>query len=425
MNISTKMSAVALSLCGLLSLNAAAETQENLYDFVNNNLNLEYATNADWDNPTKGVISGQTIRQGDVVLTAVDGSSKSNQYVERSAGKYLTIGGKITLTADEGRAITAITFTVQNYKFFLEAQAGNGTLNSDTYQWTGNSTAITFDNENAANEWGTQSMIKSILVVTDDANADTYTPAVTEYAEVASIAEFKALEVGTAAKLMLNNAQVNGVDFDGTVYVEDATAAVEFYDLGLDLSRNDVLNGYIYVKRGQYFYDDDPEDDVPGRERAQAVPDALTSMDDVTVTSDNVLVPTTFELADLLNDENISKLAKVENVTLAAAGRFHTITVDDQQLYVRDKLGYLPQDFVMPDDGSIVTVTGIFTWNGMRYEMLLTDVQLQSATGVETLRVSKASDADIISVMGMNMGRDASVLPAGIYVQNGRKFIVK
>ena len=297
MNIITKFS--ALALLAAWQLTATAATQENVYDFANNNLNLEVATPADWENPDKGVISGQELRQGDVVLTAVDGAKTNRMWRTNAGVTYLQVGGKITITADQGRAITGITFEVQNYKFFLEAQAGNGALDATSYVWSGNSTAITFDNENAANEWNTQSLLLKMTVVTDDANDDTYTPDATTYVEVGSIAEFNALEVGTLARLALNNAQVNGVDWSAA-FVEDATGAVEFDGLNLDLQRGDILNGYIYVKRGQFYYDEDPDDDVAGRERPQATNDALTSADTYTKTSGNELQPTLFTMGELL-----------------------------------------------------------------------------------------------------------------------------
>lgn len=56
MNFITKIGAIAL-LCGG-QLTANATTQENVYDFAGNNLNLEVATPADWEDATKGVISG-------------------------------------------------------------------------------------------------------------------------------------------------------------------------------------------------------------------------------------------------------------------------------------------------------------------------------------------------------------------------------
>ena len=418
MNFITKIGAIAL-LCGG-QLTANATTQENVYDFAANNLNLEVATPADWEDATKGVISGQELRQGDVVMTAVDGAKTNRMWRTNAGVTYLQVGGKITITADEGRAITGITFTVQNYKFFLEAQAGNGSLDANNYVWTGNSTAITFDNENAGNEYNTQSLLLTMVVTTDDANDDTYTPLATTYVEVGSIAEFNALEVGTLAKLALNNAQVNGVDWSAA-FVEDATGAVEFDGLNLDLLRGDILNGYIYVKRGQFYYDDDPSDDVPGRERPQATNDVLTSADTYTMTRGNELQPTEFTMPELLNDANFSKLISLRNVSITKNGRFYVAEADGEQVRVNDMLGYLPLDFVMPENGEKCDITGIFSWNGLAYQIYLTSVKINTAiTSVDVDTIVKESP--VYNFMGREM---RGTLPAGIYIQNGRKFIVR
>lgn len=418
MNFITKIGALAL-LCGG-QLTANATTQENVYDFAANNLNLEVATPADWEDATKGVISGQELRQGDVVMTAVDGAKTNRMWRTNAGVTYLQVGGKITITADEGRAITGITFTVQNYKFFLEAQAGNGSLDANNYVWTGNSTAITFDNENAANEYNTQSLLLTMVVTTDDANDDTYTPLATTYVEVGSIAEFNALEVGTLAKLALNNAQVNGVDWSAA-FVEDATGAVEFDGLNLDLLRGDILNGYIYVKRGQFYYDDDPSDDVPGRECPQATNDVLTSADTYTMTRGNELQPTEFTMPELLNDANFSKLISLRNVSITKNGRFYVAEADGEQVRVNDMLGYLPLDFVMPENGEKCDITGIFSWNGLAYQIYLTSVKINTAiTSLDVDTIVKESP--VYNLMGREM---RGTLPAGIYIQNGRKFIVR
>lgn len=418
MNIITKLGALAL-LC-TWQLTASAATQENVYDFANNNLNLEVATPADWEDPDKGVISGQELRQGDVVLTSVDGAKPNRMWRTNAGVTYLQVGGKITITADEGRAITSITFGVQNYKFFLEAQAGNGELDAVNYVWSGNSTAITFDNENAANEYGTQSLLLSMTVVTDDANDQTYTPDATTYVEVASIAEFNALEVGTLARLALNNAQVNGVDWSAA-FVEDATGAVEFDGLNLDLQRGDILNGYIYVKRGQFFYDEDPDDDVPGRERPQATNDDLTSADTYTKTSGNELQPTLFTMSELLNDANFSKLVALNNVAIGLNGRFYVAEAEGLTVRVNDNLGYLPQGYELPENGEVRNITGIFSWNGIAYQIYLTSVEIP--TGVTTINVNDSdNNAPVFDLYGRQM---QGTLPAGIYIKNGRKFIVR
>lgn len=418
MNIITKISAVAL-LCSW-QLSASAATQENVYDFAGNNLNLEVATPADWENPTKGVISGMELRQGDVVLTSVDGAKVNRMWQTNAGVTYLQVGGKLTITADAGRAITGITFEVQNYKFFLEAQAGNGELDAVNYVWNGNSTAITFDNENAANEYNTQSLLLKMTVTTDDANDQTYTPDATTYVEVGTIAEFNALEVGTLAKLSLNNAQVNGVDWSAA-YVEDATGAVEFDGLNLDLERGDILNGYIYVKRGQFYYDEDPDDDQPGRERPQATNDALTSTDTFTKTSGNTLQPTLFTMSELLNDANFSKLVAVNNVTIGLSGRFYIAEAEGLQVRVNDMLGYLPEGTAIPDDGQVCNITGIFSWNGIACQIYLTS--LERTTAVARVGVDNAdADAQVFDLMGRPV---QGSLPAGIYIKNGRKFIVR
>lgn len=418
MNIITKLGALAL-MC-TWQLTASAATQENVYDFANNNLNLEVATPADWEDPDKGVISGQELRQGDVVLTSVDGAKPNRMWRTNAGVTYLQVGGKITITADEGRAITSITFGVQNYKFFLEAQAGNGELDAVNYVWSGNSTAITFDNENAANEYGTQSLLLSMTVVTDDANDQTYTPDATTYVEVASIAELNALEVGTLARLALNNAQVNGVDWSAA-FVEDATGAVEFDGLNLDLQRGDILNGYIYVKRGQFYYDEDPDDDVPGRERPQATNDALTSADTYTKTSGNELQPTLFTMSELLNDANFSKLVALNNVAIGLNGRFYVAEAEGLTVRVNDNLGYLPQGYELPENGEVRNITGIFSWNGIAYQIYLTSVE--QPTGVTTINVNDSdNNAPVFDLYGRQM---QGTLPAGIYIKNGRKFIVR
>ncbi len=419
MNIITKFGAIAL-MCAW-QLNASATTQENLYDFANNNLNLEVATPSDWEDPTKGVISGQELRQGDVVLTSVDGAKVNRMWRTNAGVTYLQVGGKITITADEGRAITGITFTVQNYKFFLEAQEGNGSLDANSYVWTGNSTAITFDNENAANEYNTQSLLLTMTVTTDDANDETYTPDAATYVDVNSIAEFNALEVGTLAKLSLNNAQVNGVDWSAA-FVEDATGAVEFDGINLNLERGDILNGYIYVKRGQFYFDEDPDDDVPGRERPQATNDALTSADTFTMTSGNELQPTVFTMGELLNDANFSKLVALNNVSITLNGRFYYAEADGEQVRVNDMLGYLPQGTEIPQNGEACNITGIFSWNGMAYQIYLTDLEL-TPTAITTVDAdTNDSQAPVYDLMGRRMH---GALPAGIYIKNGRKFIVR
>lgn len=413
----TRLSAIAFLAGAMMSISAKAETRENLYDFANNNLNLEVATPADWENATKGVISGQEIRQGDVVLTAVDGAKVNRMWCTNAGVQYLQVGGKITLTADNGRAITGVTFTVQNYKFFLESETGNGSLDAESYVWTGNSTAITFDNENAANEYNTQSLLLTMTVTTNDADENTYTPAETSYVDCADIAEFLALEVGTLARLSLNNAQVNGAYWGGT-FVEDATGAVQV-TANILVNRNDILNGTICLKRDHDDFDEDHI--IPC-----AAGDALTSLDDVTITSDNTLVPTTMTVDGVADDANFSRLVKVENVTITKPSRFYFITTSDgENIQLVDQMnvgGYDLEEFV----GKTVNVTGVLTWNMTRYAIFPTEVVEPQPTAVTTVNAASDAEADVYTISGINLGKvSLNSLPAGIYIQAGKKHLVR
>lgn len=415
MKQSTKLSALSLLAFAMMSMSAQAVTQENVYDFANNNLGLEVATPNDWEDPTVGVISGLEIRQGDVVLTSVDGAKVNRMWRTNGGVQYLQVGGKLTVTADEGRAITSVTFDVQNFKFFMQAQEGNGTLDADNYVWTGNSTSITFDNKNAANKYNTQSLLLCMTVVTDDADENTYSPTGDEYAECANIAEFLALEVGSSAKLTLNNAQVNGTYWGGT-FVEDATGAIQVM-ANINVNRNDVLNGVIYLKRGQDDFDE--EHIIPTAEG-----DALTSLDEVTISPNGMLMPTVVSIDDLAVDENMSKLVKVLNVTVTKPGRFYFITTaDGENIQLVDQMNVGTYDLENYVDKTI-DVTGVFTWNMMRWAIFPTIIEDGVNTAVTNLIADDAVDGDVFTITGINLGKaDVNTLPAGMYIQGGKKFI--
>lgn len=417
MRISTKLSALALLAGAMMSMNAHAETQENLFDFANNNLDLEVATPADWEDPTIGVISGMEIRQGDVVLTSVDGSKVNRMWRTNGGVQYLQVGGKITITADEGRAITMVDFDVQNYKFFLEAQEGNGALDAENYVWNGNVTSITFDNENAANEYNTQTLLLAMTVYTDDADENTYSPTGSEYAECANIGEFLALEVGTAAKLTLNNAQVNGAYWGGT-FLEDATGAIQV-NANINVARNDVLNGIIYLKRAQDDFDTDHI--IPTADN-----DVNTSLDEVTITSNNTLTPTLMDIDALPDNGNMSMLVEVRGAVITKPDRFYFITTTEgENIQLVDQMNvgtYDLEEFI----GKEVNVIGVFTWNMMRWAIFPTSVVEKTNTAVTTIVADEDIDGDVYTITGINLGKaDLGTLPAGLYIKNGKKYLKK
>lgn len=416
MKISTRFSAMALLAGALMSFTAQAETKTNVFDFKNNPQGWPSATALEYfDDPTAGNVPAEGYVVGDVTMTATNGNS--NTYLR--TGSYLIIdeNGTITFKASDGRAITGIVFTDKSGKFMLTAEEGNGTLTDHT--WTGNATAVTLTS--AVNDLATKTWLVDATVTTDDANADTYTP-VEAPTVCDNIAAFIALEPGKSGKLMLNNARVGYVDWNST-YIEDETGAIELYKVrALQLTTGDVLTGSVVLKRSQLLiYDEQVEEEEPGREKPEAAADALTTADDLAITAGTPM-PTVMTLAQLVDDANFSRLVKLENVTLTKPGRFAVLDVDGYLVNVKDMF-FLGID--IPVDEPVKSITGIYTWDGSRPAIYVTEV-VDQATGIADVQAQPITDGNVYTITGICLGKvDLSTLPAGLYIRDGKKHLVR
>lgn len=416
MKISTRFSAMALLAGALMSFTAQAETQTNVFDFKNNPQGWPSATALEYfDDPTAGNVPAEGYVVGDVTMTATNGNS--NTYLR--TGSYLIIdeNGTITFKASDGRAITGIVFTDKSGKFMLTAEEGNGTLTDHT--WTGNATAVTLTS--AVNDLATKTWLVDATVTTDDANADTYTP-VEAPTVCDNIAAFIALEPGKSGKLMLNNARVGYVDWNST-YIEDETGAIELYKVrALQLTTGDVLTGSVVLKRSQLLiYDEQVEEEEPGREKPEAAADALTTADDLAITAGTPM-PTVMTPAQLVDDANFSRLVKLENVTLTKPGRFAVLDVDGYLVNVKDMF-FLGID--IPVDKQLTSVAGIYTWDGSRPAIYVTEI-VDQATGIADVQAQPATDGNVYTITGICLGKvDLSTLPAGLYIRDGKKHLVR
>ena len=90
-----------------------------------------------------------------------------------------------------------------------------------------------------------------------------------------------------------------------------------------------------------------------------------------------------------------------------------------EQVRVNDMLGYLPQGFEIPENGEICNITGIFSWNGLAYQIYLTSIE--TPTAISNINVDNSdNEAPVFDIMGRQMH---GTLPAGIYIKNGKKII--
>ena len=71
-----------------------------------------------------------------------------------------------------------------------------------------------------------------------------------------------------------------------------------------------------------------------------------------------------------------------------------------------------------------VTVTGVFTWNMMRWAIFPTSVAESQDTGLTDLTEDTAASSDVYTITGINLGQvEINSLPAGFYIVNGKKVI--
>ena len=294
-----------------------------------------------------------TLTAGDVTLTPTQGSAAQPvRYMEVNDEKYLQVrpGAILKVTAVEGQSIRQITAVMRTGSFDFTPNIG--TLVEGT--WTGNATEVTLTNTSA------MATFFGITVTTDIADAETETPEVKLYdVEANSIAEFNALEAGVVAKLTLTDAQINGFDaIFNTYFIEDATGATQLVGLPIKAVKGNRLSGSIIGKK-QY-------DEWTYAHQMQSTEG--TTAETVTI-GEGILSATTLTIAAASNEANVSKLVKLENVTIEKVGRFWYAKSGDEQIQIYDMFGVLNTDAYPAKAKSI---TGIVYYNAVRWAIVPT-----------------------------------------------------
>ena len=173
------------------------------------------------------------------------------------AGKYNSFGlrnitensGIITFEAYNVDVLMSIAFTNDSYRLSVGKQ-----LQLTTVQDPESATVVlSFASDNDAVATVDDSGIVTALsegvahitVTANNKLTATCTVTVTPYNEVPDIASFCALNEGDDASLLLTNAQVLYV-YDGDIYLRDTSGSLILSGTGLNVSKNDVLNGSIF-----------------------------------------------------------------------------------------------------------------------------------------------------------------------------------
>lgn len=227
----------------------------------------------------------------------------------------------------------------------------------------------------------------------------------------ANIAAFKALEDGTVAELTLTDAVVtfvNGKD----MYVTDATGSIDFYNCNLSYTAGQKLNGKIKVK--YTVYKSTPEAIEPSENNLTAT-DGEATPQEVAVSS--------VDINKVCDYVKISGKVKVLEETSGdkTFTNYYIADESDNKVMIYRKWKSLDgTDVTTLNDGDEATITGIVVPFNDTVEIAVTAME-STSSGIENINAEITDDAPIFNIAGQRVEKAVK----GIYIQNGKKFIVK
>ena len=263
--------------------------------------------------------------------------------------------------------------------------------------------------------------MKSCYIVSINGKTEDVTPPSTETAS--SLADLKTKTSGTVIELTLTNAVVvkswtsnNG---NTQVFVRENGTAVQFYNIGFDLSDGDVLNGKLTAT--YKIYNNNPE--FEGNDQ--------TNTDNLQIgASPAAPQPKEISIADA--KDNACDLVHISNVAIStqtpeakatrAADKFYAI--DDSDNYIQLYNGFHDENY---DDltGYVRDTYG----EGVKGIVVMTRsdgpelyiIAMDSAAGVGAITIPLNTNAPIYNMGGQRVSKAVK----GVYIQDGKKFVVK
>lgn len=375
---------------------------------------------------------GYTLKSGDFTFTAVKNNGGTAP-TQNSNSKDLRHYAKNTLTIT-GAKMTKIVFAMSDagLKQWADITASEGKITIDkdakttTWENATGSTAITLT-VGDENKYGTKADKKagqfdiSSVVITSDGQGGGETPTPpAEETKAENIAAFKALASGTTATLTLKDAQVVYKNVYTTksgatnteYYVRDASGAIQFFNTGLDLKVNQILNGTVEVKYS-------PFNDMP-----EAAKSTNTSAEKLTITDGEAAVPTKVTVADLATDKYLCDLVTVENVNITTEeeGNYtnNYLVSGDDKVMIYDKF----KTNVTISEGEGYDVTGVLVTAKLSGKIVkeLAPISAPVPTGINNITTEAAdANAPAYNLSGQRVGKNAK----GVLIKNGKKYVVK
>ena len=225
-------------------------------------------------------------------------------------------------------------------------------------------------------------------------------------------------------KLTLNNAEVvhawesnNG---NKQVFVRDKTAACQFYNIGFDLAKGDILNGSITAK--YTLYNGNPEMTTPVADNSLSISKGPAEPQPQKIT----IADAKNYLCDLVEISNVSLIevqpeSSAKGTRAEAQPKYYIVDDSDNQLQLYNGFHDSAYDdlheFLDQTDKTIVK--GIIISTKTDPELYI--VEIVTPAGVNGITADTKANGPIYNVAGQRVNKAVK----GVYIQNGKKFVVK
>ena len=328
-------------------------------------------------------------------------------------------GGVITFDAYDVDVLTSISFTSDSYRLSIGSRLQLTTVQdpesaSCTCVFTSDNEAVATVDANGM----VTALSEGTCHITVTANGkltDTCTVLVTQLTVAPDIASFIAMEEGIDVLLTLTNAQVLYA-YSGDIYLRDASGCLLLSGTGLNVSKNDILNGCLL---GRLAYSNLMPQFVPA--------DADSSAEDVSISSGEA--PLSVEvLVDDLTPDYYSNLVWVRGMTLVRDGGVFAV-IGDRRVRLWNKFQIKSPRITLPSNiaGKYFEATAIYgtdVVNGNVIEelyLLTSPVEGDSPDGIHDMEAQEPLLAGVYNLQGQRVGEGYK----GIVVENGKKILRK
>lgn len=325
--------------------------------------------------------------------------------------------GVITFDAYAVNALTGVSFGSDEYKLSVGTKQQLVVLRDP--ESAPCELSFASDNKSVATvdaEGCVTALSEGVAHITVTANKTlkaTCTVTVTSLREVLDIASFCAMTEGDEALLTLTDAQVLYVYADN-VYLRDATGSIVVSGSGLDVKRNDVLNGSILGRL------------TLSNSMPQFTPSTGTSASESLTVSQGESAQPTEVFADELTAARYADLVLVRGLTLVRDGGIFAV-VGDRRVRLWNKFQIKSPKITLPSNivGKFYDVLAVYGTDVVNGEVIDELYVLTSPTEGQDPDAVSAPLADgpaspfHYNPGGQQVGRDFR----GIVVRDGRKFL--